>query len=68
MKYYFLEGIDKLGPYSINEILSRNLSKETMVYREDKTNWFPLSEFEELNVSLIDVIKTSKNIPNVENM
>lgn len=57
MKYYYLDGIDKKGPYSLNEILSRNLSKETMIYREDRNNWAPLSDFEELNISeTIDVI------------
>ena len=49
MKYYYLDGIDKLGPYSLEEILSRNLSPDTMIYREDKTNWLALSDFEELN-------------------
>lgn len=49
MKYYYLDGIEKKGPYSIEEIKSRNLSKETMIYREDKFDWLPLSNFIELN-------------------
>jgi hypothetical protein len=55
MKYYYLEGIEKKGPYSLEEVKSRSLSKETMIYREDKDSWFPLSSFDELN--LVDVIK-----------
>lgn len=49
MKYYYLDGIEKKGPYTLEEILSRNLSFDTMIYREDKTNWLALSDFEELN-------------------
>lgn len=49
MKYYYLDGIEKKGPYTLEEIRSRNLSSDTMIYREDKSNWLPLSDFEELN-------------------
>ncbi len=48
MKYYYLEGIEKKGPYNIDEIKSRGLSAETLIFREDKKKWFPLSDFEEL--------------------
>jgi hypothetical protein len=50
MKYYYLDGIEKKGPYTKEEILSRNLSPDTLIYREDKTNWTTLSNLEELNV------------------
>jgi GYF domain 2 len=53
MKYYYLEGIEKKGPYTVEEIKSRGLSGETLIFREDKNNWHPLSVFEEL-------IKTEK--------
>ena len=49
MKYYYLDGIEKKGPYTLIELLSRNLSSDTMIYRDDKTNWLALSDFEELN-------------------
>lgn len=48
MKYYYLEGIEKKGPYTEEEIKSRDLSGETLIFREDKNNWYPLSDFEEL--------------------
>jgi hypothetical protein len=50
MKYYYLDGIEKKGPYTLEEIISRNLSSDTMIYREDKTNWLALSDFDELQV------------------
>ena len=49
MKYYYLDGTAKLGPYTLKEISSRNLSEKTMVFREDMSNWEPLSNFEELH-------------------
>ena len=61
MKYYYLQGIDKLGPYSLEEIVSRNLSSNTMILREDKINWAALSEFQELSVSQIEVENNTKN-------
>jgi hypothetical protein len=50
MKYYYLDGIEKKGPYTLEEIISRNLSSDTMIYREDKTNWLALSDFDELQL------------------
>jgi|688.fasta_scaffold195035_1 hypothetical protein len=61
MKYYYLEGIDKLGPYSLEEILYRNLSSNTMILREDKINWAALSEFQELSVSQSEVGNNTEN-------
>lgn len=61
MKYYYLEGIDKLGPYSLEEIVFRNLSSNTMILREDKINWAALSEFQELSVSQIEVENNTEN-------
>lgn len=56
MKYYYLDGANKLGPFSKEEILSKKLNPKTLVFREDKENWLPLSEFEEL--------KPFEDIPN----
>lgn len=49
MKYYYLDGIDKLGPYSSEEIKSRNLSTDTMVLKGDNKKWLPLKQFKEFN-------------------
>lgn len=67
MKYYYLNGIDKLGPYTFDEIKSRNLNSDTMIFREDKSNWFPLSEFDELNIPVLELIDTAvKEVPETE--
>lgn len=70
MKYYYLDGIEKKGPYTLEEIISRNLSSDTMIYREDKTNWLALSNFEELNqiekIESDDVIIPIEEVTNVD--
>lgn len=70
MKYYYLDGIEKKGPYTLEEILSRNLSSDTMIYREDKTNWLALSNFEELNkienIESDEVIIPIEEVTNVD--
>lgn len=70
MKYYYLDGIEKKGPYTLEEILSRNLSSDTMIYREDKTNWLALSDFEELNqietIESEDVIIPIEVVSNID--
>lgn len=62
MKYYYLDGIDKLGPYSLEEIKSRNLSNDTMILREDRAKWVPLSDFDEFeeNVKGIELDDNTK--------
>ena len=70
MKYYYLDGIEKKGPYTLEEILSRNLSSDTIIYREDKTNWLALSDFEELNpietIESDDVIIPIEVVSNID--
>lgn len=51
--YYYLDGIDKKGPYNSDEIKARKLSSETLIYKDGNTNWLPLSNFPELNKDLI---------------
>ena len=65
MKYYYLDGIEKKGPYSLAELRSRNLSSDTMVYREGRQNWARLSDFEDIN-SKIEVApnKIKKEVKN----
>lgn len=57
MKYYYLDGIEKKGPYTLAELKSRNLSPDTLIYKEGRQNWKRLSDFE-------DMKKISDNTPN----
>lgn len=48
MKYYYLDGIEKKGPYTLPEIRSRNLNSDTLVFREGSKEWIRLSDVEDL--------------------
>jgi hypothetical protein len=48
MKYYYLDGIEKRGPYTFEELHSRNLSSDTMVFREGSKKWIRLSDIENI--------------------
>jgi len=47
-KYFYTNGIDKFGPFSIEEMISRNLTRETKIWFYGLENWTPLSEIDEL--------------------
>jgi hypothetical protein len=48
IQYYYLDGIDKKGPCSREEIVSKNLAPTTLIYFVGLSNWTPLSQFDEL--------------------
>lgn len=50
MLYYYMDGLDKKGPYTAEEILSRNLSKDTLIYSDTMPNWMALKSIPELNI------------------
>ena len=48
-KYYYLDGLEKKGPYNSEEIKSRKLSLETLIFTEGSDNWLPLANFPDLH-------------------
>jgi hypothetical protein len=48
-KYFYTNGVDKIGPFTYEELKEQNLSRETMLWFYGLDNWKPLSEIEELN-------------------
>lgn len=48
-KYFYTNGTDKIGPFTLEELKEQNLSRTTMVWFYGLDNWKPLSEIEELN-------------------
>lgn len=51
--YYYLDGIDKKGPFSKEEIIFKNLAPTTLIYFDGLSNWTPISQFEELKQPII---------------
>jgi hypothetical protein len=47
-KYFYTDGIDKIGPFSIEELKQQNLTRETKVWYYGLENWTPLFEIDEL--------------------
>jgi len=46
--YFYTNGVDQFGPYSLEELKGLNLSRETLVWFYGLKNWTALSEIEEL--------------------
>ena len=62
-KYFYTNGIDKIGPFSFEELKKQNLSRETKVWFYGLDNWTTLSEIEELKsitTSIPPQLKVSK--------
>jgi hypothetical protein len=65
INYYYLDGIDKKGPFSKAEIISKNLLPTTLIYFEGLANWTPINQFEELKQPLViesEPLKTENDI------
>ena len=49
MKYYYLEGVEKKGPYLKEELMLINLNSSTLIFCEGMKNWTQLNQIPELN-------------------
>ena len=49
-KYFYAINEVQFGPFSLDEILTKNLDKDTLVWHEGLPDWMILSEIPELNV------------------
>lgn len=47
-KYYFAEGEERRGPFSLEEMASKDISKESLIWYEGLDNWIAASEVPEL--------------------
>ncbi|TDQ15197.1 hypothetical protein DFQ04_3083 [Algoriphagus boseongensis] len=47
-KYFYTDGVTKFGPYSIEELLDKNISRDTKVWFYGLATWTPINEIEEL--------------------
>ncbi len=51
-EYFYIEGNNQKGPFTQEEIKSKGLSNETLVWFDDIDNWTPLINVPELNNKL----------------
>ena len=47
-EFYYLDGKEQKGPYSIDQLKELNLKQDTLIWEETFDNWKPLREVEEL--------------------
>lgn len=48
-KYFYYDGKEKFGPFTLDELKEQNLSRDNKVWFYGLNNWKPLSDIEELN-------------------
>lgn len=61
-EYYYSDGQDKKGPFSINDLKLENLSKDTLIWYEGLKDWVPAEKIEEL-VEILKVTPPPLNKP-----
>lgn len=52
-KYYYADGDNHYGPYSIEELKKFRIFPETLVWHEGLSDWMPASQVQELNHLII---------------
>ena len=48
-KYFYSDGTNKFGPFSLEELREKNITRETLVWFQGLSEWLPASNFSELN-------------------
>lgn len=50
VKYYYTDGKERYGPYSIEELKDKPISAQTLVWKEGLPDWVPANTLSDLNV------------------
>ncbi|HHW80994.1 MAG TPA: DUF4339 domain-containing protein [Bacteroidales bacterium] len=48
-KYFYSDGTNKFGPFSIDELREKNITEETLIWFQGLSEWLPARNFSELN-------------------
>ena len=60
VRYYYTDGKERFGPFSLEELRGKEISKTTLIWKEGLPDWVPASQLRDLD-SLFTV--ESENIP-----
>lgn len=52
--YYYTDGQDKYGPFTFEELKTKSISEETLVWYQGLQNWVPAGKVEELHKLFYD--------------
>lgn len=66
MLYYYLDGLEKKGPYSSDELKARNVSDETLVFADGMKNWTAIKDLPELLAAISTPDESLVQIPKDE--
>jgi len=47
-KYYYTDGKERFGPFTLEELAAKNISKDTMVWMEGLADWIPAGNLADL--------------------
>lgn len=47
-QYYYTDGKERYGPFTIEQLRERNISAETLVWKEGMADWLPASQVSDL--------------------
>lgn len=71
-KYFYSDGTNNIGPFTIEELKEKEISRETMIWFQELGEWKPAEEVPELTeiFKLVPppIIKTTSNYNNVKNL
>lgn len=59
-EYYYLDGADKKGPHSKQEIIELGLSSDTLIFVDESNKWVPYQDLEDFK-PIIDEIDVESN-------
>ena len=48
-QYYYTDGKERYGPFSIDELKDKQIDEQTLVWKEGLPDWVPASKMSELN-------------------
>jgi Family of unknown function (DUF6232)/GYF domain 2 len=61
-KYFYNDGENHYGPFSVEELKSHNIDKTTMIWKEGWTDWKEASEDDDINVIFVNPPPIKKTV------
>jgi hypothetical protein len=48
MEYFYIEGLEQKGPFSLDQLISRGIKSDTLIWKKGLNEWKPARDVEEL--------------------
>ncbi|WP_420287286.1 hypothetical protein VT569_05120 [Flavobacterium psychrophilum] len=63
-EYYYLDGANKKGPYSKQEIIDLGLSSDTLIFVDELNKWVPYQDLEDFKPKIEEIEVESNQVQN----